>query len=190
MVLWCRKSPSNRIDLWVQDIPREVSLRRLGSGLIRERVHADHSDKSVQGTPVSRRRNSASRTVVPAISVGLRACRRAIGRARQGSGRQLCLALGASLLAGIEQAFQPHLKRTNKSFRVDETYIKVKGQDKYLYRAVDSTGQTIDFLLTANRDTAAAQRFFEKVFSSSSNPIPRVIKVNKNPGLSGCYGKL
>src|SRR5271163_4725430 len=76
---------------------------------------------------------------------------------------------------------QPHLKRTNKCYRVDETYIKVKGQDKYLYRAVDSTGQTIDFLLTAKRDTAAAKRFFEKVFSSSSNPIPRVINGDKNP---------
>ena len=73
----------------------------------------------------------------------------------------------------LNKRCQPHLKRTNKSYRVDETYIKVKGQDKYLYRAVDSTGQTIDFLLTAKRDTAAAKRFFEKVFSSSSNPIPR-----------------
>jgi len=42
-----------------------------------------------------------------------------------------------------------HLKPTNKSYRIDETYIKVKGEDKYLYRALDSTGQTIDFLLTA-----------------------------------------
>ena len=74
-----------------------------------------------------------------------------------------------------------HLRQTNKSYRVDETYIKVKGQDKYLYRAVDSTGQTIDFLLTAKRDSAAAKRFFEKVFSSSANPIPRVINVDKNP---------
>ena len=46
---------------------------------------------------------------------------------------------------------------------------------------MDSTGQTIDFLLAAKRDTAAAKRFFEKVFSSSSNPIPRVINVDKNP---------
>jgi hypothetical protein len=68
------------------------------------RVHADHGDKSVQRAPISRRGHSASRTVVSAISVGLRACRRAIGRARPGSGCQLCLALGASLLAGIEQA--------------------------------------------------------------------------------------
>ena len=59
--------------------------------------------------------------------------------------------------------------------------INVKGQLKYLYRAVDSAGQTIDFLLTAQRDTAAAKRFFYKVWSCSSNPIPRVINVDKNP---------
>ena len=70
------------------------------------------------------------------------------------------------------------------------TYIKVKGQDKYLYRAVDSTGQTIDFLLAAKRDTAAAKRFFEKVFSSSSNPIPRVINVDKNPAYPGAVEAL
>jgi transposase, IS6 family len=58
--------------------------------------------------------------------------------------------------------------------------LKVATLPKYLYRAVGSTGQTIDFLLAARRDTAAAKRFFEKVFSSSSNPIPRVINVDKN----------
>jgi transposase-like protein len=57
----------------------------------------------------------------------------------------------------------------------------VKGQEKYLYRAVDSTGQTIDFLLTAKRDAVAAKRFFQKVFSCSANPVPRVINVDKNP---------
>jgi transposase, IS6 family len=46
---------------------------------------------------------------------------------------------------------------------------------------VDSTGQTIDFLLAAKRDTTVAKRFFEKVLSLSSNPIPRVINVDKNP---------
>ncbi len=64
---------------------------------------------------------------------------------------------------------------------MDETYIKVRGQVKYLYRAVDSTGQTIDFLLTAKRDAAAAKRFFQKVWSCPANPIPRVINVDKNP---------
>jgi transposase-like protein len=87
----------------------------------------------------------------------------------------------------LNRRCQPHLKRANKSYRVDETYIdetyidiEVKGQNKYLYRAVDSTGQTVDFLLAAKRDTAAAKRFFEKVFSSSSNPVPRVINEDKN----------
>src|SRR5215813_1436330 len=73
-----------------------------------------------------------------------------------------------------------HLKATNKSYRVDETYIKVKGQDKYLYRAVDSTGQTIEFLLAAKWDAAAAKRFFRKALSSPGNPVPRVINVDKN----------
>src|SRR3954453_14844994 len=81
----------------------------------------------------------------------------------------------------LDKRCRPFLKTTNKSYRVDETYIKVKGRDKYLYRAVDSTGQTIDFLFSAKRDTAAAKRFFEKVFSSPANPIPRVINVDKNP---------
>ena len=74
-----------------------------------------------------------------------------------------------------------HLKATNKSFRIDETYIKVKGEDKYLYRALDSAGQTIDFLLTAKRDTAAAKRFLRRAIDASGNPMPRVINVDKNP---------
>ena len=86
--------------------------------------------------------------------------------------------------AELNKRCRPHLKATNKSYRVDETYIKVKGQEKYLYRAVDSTGQTIDFLLTAKRDAAAAKRFFRKVFRSSCNPIPRVINVDEEPSLS------
>ena len=78
----------------------------------------------------------------------------------------------------IDRRCRPHLKTTNK--RVDETYIKVKGKDRYLYRAVDSTGQTIDFLLTAKRDAASAKRFFRKAFQSPGNPSPRVVNVDKN----------
>jgi transposase-like protein len=80
----------------------------------------------------------------------------------------------------LEKRCRPHLKPTNKSYRVDETYIKVKGKDRYLYRAVDSTGQTIDFLLTAKRDAAAAKRFFRKALAGLNNPQPRVINVDKN----------
>src|SRR5712664_3574268 len=53
------------------------------------------------------------------------------------------------------------LKPTNRSWRVDETYVRVKGRWTYLYRAVDSTGATIDFLLAVRRDAAAAKRFFQ-----------------------------
>ena len=80
----------------------------------------------------------------------------------------------------IDKRCRPHLKTTDKSYRVDETYIKVKGKDRYLYRAVDSTGQTIDYLLTAKRDTEAAKRFFRNVFAAQENPLPRVINVDKN----------
>jgi transposase-like protein len=45
----------------------------------------------------------------------------------------------------LDKRCRAHLKRTNKSYRVDETYIRIEGQDRYLYRAVDSTGQPIDF---------------------------------------------
>jgi transposase-like protein len=59
-----------------------------------------------------------------------------------------------SFVPELDKRCRPHLKPTNKSYRVDETYIKVKGQDRYLYLALDSTGQTIDFPLTAKRDVA------------------------------------
>jgi len=81
----------------------------------------------------------------------------------------------------LDKRCRPHLKTTNRSYRVDETYIKVKGKDRYLYRAVDSTGQTIDFLLTAKRDAAGAKRFFRKALQSPGNPTPRVVNVDKNP---------
>jgi len=80
----------------------------------------------------------------------------------------------------LDKRCRRHLKPTNKSWRLDETYIKVKGQERYLYRAVDSTGQTIDFLLTAKRDTAGAKRFFRRALAHPSNPMPRVINVDKN----------
>jgi IS6 family transposase len=72
------------------------------------------------------------------------------------------------------------LKLTNRTYRTDETYSKVKGKDRYLYRAVDSTGQTIDFLLTAKRDKGAAQRFFRRALRDSANALPRVINGDKN----------
>ena len=73
-----------------------------------------------------------------------------------------------------------YLKQTNDSWRVDETYIKVKGQWKYLYRAVDSEGNTLDFLLCAKRNATAAERFLRKTLNASHTQFPRVINVDKN----------
>jgi IS6 family transposase len=81
----------------------------------------------------------------------------------------------------LNKRCRSHLKPTNKSYRIDETYIKTKGEDKYLYQALDSTGQTIEFLITAKRDTAAAQPFLGRAINASGNPMPRVMNVDKNP---------
>ena len=56
-------------------------------------------------------------------------------------------------------------------WHIDETYIKIKGQWYYLYRAIDSNGKTVDLLLTKHRDTKAAQRFFKKAISQHACPI-------------------
>ena len=108
------------------------------------------------------------------------------------------LLVDASCIWRWVQAYAPelnkrcrrHLKPTNKSYRIDETYIKVKGEDRYLYRAVDSTGQTIDFLLTARRDADSAKRFFRKVFSAEGNPMARVVNVDKNPAYAAAVREL
>ena len=71
----------------------------------------------------------------------------------------------------LEKRIRPHLRMSNGSWRVDETYVRVKGRWMYLYRAVDSRGQTIDFLLAARRDTAAAKRFFRKALAQPHTGI-------------------
>ena len=80
----------------------------------------------------------------------------------------------------LDKRIRPHLKPTNDSWRVDETYIKIKGVWKYLYRAVDSQGNTLDFLLSAKRDSKAAARFFRKVLKGQHTQTPRIITVDKN----------
>lgn len=86
----------------------------------------------------------------------------------------------STTLFELEKRCRSHLERTNDSWRVDETYIKVKGKWKYLYRAVDSAGNTIEFMLSAKRDKRAAKRFFHKALKASKNQSPRVINVDKN----------
>lgn len=90
----------------------------------------------------------------------------------------------------LNKRCRPHLKPASKSWRVDETYVRVKGQDRYLYRAVDSPGQTIEFLLTARRDAAAAQRFLRKALSAAAISQPRVINVDRNSAYPPAVEKL
>jgi transposase-like protein len=80
----------------------------------------------------------------------------------------------------LEKRIRPHLRMTNGSWRVDETYVRVKGKWLYLYRAVDATGQTVDFLLSPKRDAAAAKRFFRKALRQPHTVNPRTITVAKN----------
>lgn len=81
----------------------------------------------------------------------------------------------------IEKKSRKYLKLTNDSWRVDETYIKVKGKWKYLYRAVDSNDETLDFMFSAKRDRQAAKIFLMKVLKARHNKQPRVINVDQNP---------
>jgi len=74
------------------------------------------------------------------------------------------------LLPVLEKAFRCRKRPVGKTWRMDETYIKVKGQWKYLYRAVDKAGNTVDFLLRAHRDKTAARRYFEKSIDQNGEP--------------------
>src|SRR5512141_1973634 len=72
----------------------------------------------------------------------------------------------------LNRRCRPELRKTNGSWRVDETYLRVAGKWTYLYRAVDSTGATIDFLLSGRRDAAAAKRILQKALRSPGHPRP------------------
>jgi len=63
---------------------------------------------------------------------------------------------------------------------VDEVYVKVKGQGRWLYRAIDKHGDTLDFLLTAQRDAVAAKRFFRKTLNARNSTTPRVVNADKH----------
>ncbi len=73
----------------------------------------------------------------------------------------------------LEKVFRKYKLQVGGSWRMDETYLKVKGAWKYLYRAVDKEGKTIDFLLMAKRDAAAAKCFFDKAMSVDDGRLQR-----------------
>ena len=90
----------------------------------------------------------------------------------------------------LEKRCRPHLNITNDSWRVDETYIKVKKQWVYLYRAVDSAGNTLDFFFSPTRDATAAKEFLLKTLTASHTGTPRVINVDKNAAYPKAFNEL
>src|SRR5512142_3288290 len=79
----------------------------------------------------------------------------------------------------LEKRCRAHLKATNDSWCVDETYVKIKKTWMYLYRAVDSQGHTLEFRLSPTRDAEAAKRFFVKALHSTACSAPQARPVQE-----------
>ncbi|KLR21082.1 integrase [Enterobacter hormaechei subsp. hoffmannii] len=92
------------------------------------------------------------------------------------------------LVPQLDKVFRRHKRAVGRRCRMDESYIKIKGQWKYLYRAVDTAGQTIDFLLTTRRDAAAALRFFRKAIRHHGEP--EVVTIDKSGANIAALGTL
>jgi transposase-like protein len=80
----------------------------------------------------------------------------------------------------INRRMRPHLKMSDASFRIDETYVKVGKSWKYLFRAVDKEGATIEFMLSAKRDVPAAKRFFKKLMRAEHRRLPFTMGTDKH----------
>ncbi|PWU07398.1 MAG: IS6 family transposase [Terriglobia bacterium] len=89
----------------------------------------------------------------------------------------------------LNQRLRREVRHPNRSWRVDETYVRVAGKWAYLYRAVDSAGATIDFLLSPHRDLTAAKLFLRLVLSGTSIR-PRVINVDGHPAYARAIAEL
>jgi transposase-like protein len=89
----------------------------------------------------------------------------------------------------LNQRLRRELRRPNGSWRVDETYVKVAGRWTYLYRAVDSAGETTEFMLSPKRDLVAAKLFL-RLALSRGGPRPRVINVDGHPAYATAIAAL
>src|SRR5665647_3282904 len=88
----------------------------------------------------------------------------------------------------LEKVLRKHKRPVGGSWRMDETYIKVKGVWKYLYRAVDKQGKTVDFLLTVKRDKAAVMRFFDKAMQA--NDVPENVTMDKSGAIKAAIDEI
>ena len=80
----------------------------------------------------------------------------------------------------LDKKIRRKLKLTGDSWKLDETYIKIKGKWKYLYRAVDKQGNTLDFYLSSHKARLAAARFLKKLILAEHTTVPRSINTDKN----------
>ena len=79
----------------------------------------------------------------------------------------------------LERRLRPHLRPPGRTWHVDETYVRVGGGWRYLYRAVDAAGRTVEFLLSAARDAAAARRFFARALGRDGARPPRLVVTDR-----------
>jgi len=90
----------------------------------------------------------------------------------------------------LNQRLRRDLRRPNRSWPVDETYVRVGCKRAYLYRAVDSSGHTIDFMLSPKRDLTAAKLFLRLALSGAGGIRPRVINVDGHPAYARAIAEL
>lgn len=90
----------------------------------------------------------------------------------------------------LEKRTLRYQNRISFSWRVDETYVRVKGRWKYLYRAIDKEGKTLDFFLSDRRNAKAAKRFLAKALRRSRDWTPHIINTDKNPAYGQAIAKL
>ena len=90
----------------------------------------------------------------------------------------------------LNERIRSEMRRPNGSWRADETYVRVAGRWTYLYRAVDSAGNTIDFLLSPHRDAIAAKAFLQLAMAQAGRIQPRVINVDGHPAYPAAIREL
>jgi len=90
----------------------------------------------------------------------------------------------------LSKRIRRHLRRPGSSWRVDESYVRVGGAWTYLYRAIDSQGDTIDFMLSPKRDLLAARQFLRLALWRSGAMHPRVINVDGHPAYARAIADL
>jgi transposase, IS6 family len=90
----------------------------------------------------------------------------------------------------LNQRIRRHVRHVNRSWRVDETYVRVSGKWTYLYRALDSEGNTIDFMLSPYRDRISAKRILQLALWRVGHRRPRVINVDGHPAYPSVIAEL